>query len=79
MLTNDLKDILERSVFRSFRFEKSLFDKNLKPKNKAHERVLFWEYFSSEIEYNGRRYEVIFNIRDKGDLQYIYLIEVKDK
>lgn len=75
----DLVDILETSKFISVKSEESYINPNIPPKNKAHENVKYWYKFENGIILDGVKYNVTFNIRDKGKEQYQYLIEFHNK
>ena len=74
----DLADILENAKYVGSNKENS-FGTNSIPKNKAHENVKYWHYFESHIIFDGVPVDVLFNIRDKGNEQFQYLIEIKEK
>lgn len=81
----DLVDILERSKFDGKKVEPS-YDpvtnqprKNVEPKNAAHKGVKYWYYYTNTVRIDGVNYSIVFNIRDKGKEQFVYLIEVKEK
>ena len=74
----DLADILENSTYIGSGKEPS-FDSDVISKNKAHENVKYWHYFESHIIFDGVPVDVLFNIRDKGNEQFQYLIEIKEK
>ena len=74
----DMADILSNSTFVGKNAEDSYVN-NVPPKNKAHKNVKYWYKFKNEIVLDGSRYDVVFNIRDKGKDQYAYLIEFREK
>ena len=74
----DLVDILENAKYIGSGKEPS-FDSDVISKNKAHENVKYWHYFESHIIFDGVPVDVLFNIRDKGNEQFQYLIEIKEK
>ena len=75
----DLADILSTATYdpSATQLEESYANKNIPPKNKAHEDVKYWYKFRNKIVFDGVPYTVTFNIRDKGKNQIQYLIEFK--
>ncbi len=76
----DLADILTTSKFdpSATKIEPSYANPQVAPKNKAHKDVKYWYKFKNEIVFDGVPYTVTFNIRDKGNDQYQYLIDFKE-
>lgn len=76
----DLADILATSKYvpSATVKENSYANPNEKPKNVAHKGVKYWHKFKNEIVFDGVAYTVTFNIRDKGNEQYQYLIDFKE-
>ena len=76
----DLADILATATYdpSATAPEPSYINPNTKPKNKAHKNVKYWYKFKNNIVFDGVPYVVTFNIRDKGKMQYQYLIEFKE-
>jgi hypothetical protein len=74
----DLADILSDAKFKSAEIEDNYKDRTIPPKNAAHKDVKYWYKFENTIYLDGIKYDVVFNIRDKGKEQYEYLIEFYD-
>lgn len=76
----DVVDILATSKYISdkTKIEESYKNPQTKPKNRAHEGIKYWYKFQNDIVFDGIPYFVTFNIRDKGNEQYQYLIEFKE-
>lgn len=45
--------------------------------SRQHKGVKEWHYFKKDIQVGEEKYDVVINIRDKGDKQYIYEIIFK--
>lgn len=45
--------------------------------SKQHKGVKEWHYFKKEIQIENEKYEMVVNIRDKGNQQYIYEVIFK--
>lgn len=70
----DLADILNNATLKSWKKEES-YGTNIPPKNEAHKGVKYWYKYSTNIIFDGSPATIVFNIRDKGKEQFVYLIE----
>lgn len=67
---NELPKIIQDS---SYVFSKKEVGKD----TRQHKGVKEWHYFKNNIQVGNERYNVIINVRDKGDKQYIYEVTFK--
>ncbi len=43
---------------------------------KAHEDVIGWDYFVKQVQFDGRVYDLVANVRKKTDGEYVYSIQL---
>lgn len=44
----------------------------------AHKNVKYWDYFVKQVQIDGRRYDVLANVRKRSDNSYVYSIQVNE-
>lgn len=44
----------------------------------AHKNVKYWDYFVKQVQIDGRKYDVLANVRKRGDNSYVYSIQVNE-
>lgn len=44
----------------------------------AHKNVKYWDYFVKQVQIDGRRYDMLANVRKRGDNSYVYSIQVNE-
>lgn len=47
-------------------------------KSDAHKNVKYWDYFVKQVQIDGRRYDVLANVRKRSDNSYVYSIQVTE-
>lgn len=60
--------------------EDSKYDFSKKEKGKMtgqHKGVKEWHYFKKDIQVGDEKYDVVINVRDKGDKQFVYEVTFK--
>lgn len=58
-------------------YKKSSNEKGKTTSNKAHKDVDGWDYYGKTIVSDGTQYDVLINIRDAGEKQYVYDVTLK--
>lgn len=67
-------ELLEKS-----RYYSSSLEQGKTTSNGAHKEIKNWDYFVKTIKSDGKVYDVLINIRDTGNDQYVYDVTLKDK
>lgn len=67
---NELPKIIQDS---SYVYSK----KEIGKETRQHKGVKEWHYFKNNIQVGNEKYNVVINVRDKGDKQYIYEVTFK--
>ena len=70
---NNIKELPEFIKDSNYTYSKEETGKN----TRQHKGVKEWHYFKKNIQVGDEKYDVVINVRDKGDKQYIYEVTFK--
>lgn len=70
---NNIKELPKFIQDSSYAYSKKETGKD----TKQHKGVKEWHYFKNDIQVGDEKYDVIINVRDKGDKQFVYEVTFK--
>lgn len=70
--SGDMFDIVEQAQYQSSKPETG-------KSGTAHKDVKTWDYFDKRVEIDGEEYDVLINVRDKGNNQFVYNIALRER
>ncbi|MGN0961871.1 MAG: hypothetical protein ACI4PF_06725 [Christensenellales bacterium] len=70
---NNIKELPQFIKDSTYAYSKKEIGKN----TRQHKGVKDWHYFKKDVQVGDDKYDVVINVRDKGDKQYVYEVTFK--